>query len=227
MRMEILLVLQSYVMLQPTWTALRWAFHVLMSPMFQNEGIWVLIILSGRKVQQKKLPYSWQHCILCWTGRNLRTSSSVHAGVSTLYSCLSFFALIFLSDFVMQVVDWLLNFLFFNDQQAASLEEAISVININRYIGSFKCRFTFRCCVACASNSVRAVFLGMLSYSLLFQNTLKSQMMALPLFVCQCNLWETVVSSFSFFSIMFFVFSKFWYVIATFSLVVVSYVAIP
>lgn len=102
---------------------------------FQNEWIWVIMILSRRRVESKTLAYSWQHCIFCWAGRNIWTGSSVHAGI--VYSvcvCVALFAFnAWESEFVVQV-DWLPNFVLFDHQQAASLEEAITIINRNRYL---------------------------------------------------------------------------------------------
>lgn len=59
MRVGILLVLPSYVMLQTTWSATRYFFSCLQFFLcFPNEWIWIIMILSGRRVEPMTLAYS-------------------------------------------------------------------------------------------------------------------------------------------------------------------------
>lgn len=57
--MEILLVQQSYMMLHPTWSVTGYFFlffYIFLH--FQSEWTWVIMILSGRRIERKTLAYS-------------------------------------------------------------------------------------------------------------------------------------------------------------------------
>lgn len=129
MRMEISLVRPSYMMLHPTWSVTRYFFHSFNSCTYQNKWTWVTMILSGRRVEPKTSAYSWLHCILCWAGRNIWASSTLYAGIVWLV-------------FVVHLcekhcsINWRLvnTFHSCDNKQVETLEDAIAIVNRNRYL---------------------------------------------------------------------------------------------